>query len=698
MDSCLSAHILSKSCNFTHRLILFMKKLLSLFGLVAVSFGLFPNLSLAYSGVESANTDAEDVRYCNYTSMLYFCSDQTADAADDSADDVYLPETENDAIYFGFSETFDGVSIDVSTSADGYDPLSPVDTNGGSYDWEYWNGTDWVELEAGFLSIVTYDLSNGSDDAMKHTWVKPSDWAMTTVSGSSSLYFARMRATADYSDTAMAAEVGLIVYNLKVVMRDEFGDPISDMEEADFEITGGSGVDDTVYAFEEIENGTYGFALDAPTSSGSEYTISTFPSGFVARDPARSGIDLDFDEYEYESEDNAYSHVIEAVNEAGAEVTILSAIAGLSDVECVIDGAEAYCAVDMGDDGSGAMVDVYSDGYIPASQAITNRVSGSGQEREAVTVEYAYIATVQDMAGNAITDAVVMAGEDFDTTCYYLGSGEYGCAIPTADTDSVVQISADGYETLESTFSSDRTDHTDAQVTSTFKLDEGESEPETELDSDGDGISDEAEEATGTDPLDPEDYLADAEDYDVDCDDPFTDTAGNFAENAICILYDEGVVQGRSSTLFEPSDSITRAEFLKIALLNAGLTITPDSSVEYSDVDPSDWFYSYVTYATAEGFVEGYEDGDFRPNAEINRAEAMVMMMRIAEVTVYDVTEDDLTFRDVEADDWYAWAVVTASENGISEGYSDGTFRPNNSITRAEVAVIARRVWHVYFE
>lgn len=514
---------------------------------------------------------------------------------------------------------------------------------------------------------LTYDLANGSDDAMKETWVKPSDWAMTTVSGSSSLYFARMRATADYSGSAMAAEVGIIVYNLKVVMRDEFGDPISGMEEADFEITGGSGVDDTVYAFEEIENGTYGFALDAPSSSGSEYTISTFPSGFVARDPARSGIDLDFGEYEYESEDNAYSHVIEAVNEAGAEVAILSANAGLSDVDCVIDGVEAYCAVDMGDDGSGAMVEVYSDGYIPASQAITNRVSGSGQEREAVTVEYAYIATVQDLAGNTITDAAV-------------------------------QISADGYEILESTFSSDRTDYTDAQVTSTFKLEEGTSEPETELDSDGDGISDEAEEATGTDPLDSEDYLADAEDYDVDCDDPFTDTAGNFAENAICILYDEGVVQGRSSTLFEPSDSITRAEFLKIALLNAGLTITADSSVEYSDVDPSDWFYSYVTYATTEGFVEGYEDGEFRPNAEINRAEAMVMMMRIAEVAAYDVTEGDLSFNDVNEEDWYAWAVLTASENGISEGYFDGTFRPNKSITRAEVAVIARRVWYVYFE
>lgn len=123
-----------------------MKKLLSLISLIVISSGLSPNFALAYTGVESANTSAENVTYCNYHSMLYFCSDQTADATDDSADDVYLPETENDAIYFGFSETFDGVSIDVSTDVDGYNTLAILDTDRGRYDWEYWNGTDWEEL------------------------------------------------------------------------------------------------------------------------------------------------------------------------------------------------------------------------------------------------------------------------------------------------------------------------------------------------------------------------------------------------------------------------------------------------------------------------------------------------------------------------------------------------------------------------
>ena len=74
------------------------------------------------------------------------------------------------------------------------------------------------------------------------------------------------------------------------------------------------------------------------------------------------------------------------------------------------------------------------------------------------------------------------------------------------------------------------------------------------------------------------------------------------------------------------------------------------------------------------------------------------MMMRIAGVDDYDVDDSDIDFSDVESSDWYAWAIVEADENGISEGYSDGTFKPGNDITRAEVAVIARRTWYVYFE
>lgn len=722
-----------------------MKKLISLLGLPILLSTLLPSLALGYSGVNLANTEADEVHFCNYNSStgFYVCSSETTDASDTGTNDVALPTDTNDNITFGFSEMFDGVALDITTDADGFD-LQYLDTAGGQYDFEYWNGTDWTDVEYTPDSAITltYDFANGDEDVLYKTWVRPDDWVTRSVNGSSSMYYVRLIATDDYSSSALAGQAGLIIFNLEVAVRDEFGDPIPDMVQSDFTLTGAYGSDDTIYHFEEVEEGVYGFAIDAPLATDPEYTLDIRPEGYQGKDPARSGMDLDFTQYELESEDHAFGHRLSAVNEAGETVNIESAIAGDSSVDCVIDAGEAYCAVDTADDNSSSAT-VWADGYAESTGSIEGRGDDTdSQVASTITLEYGFVATVKDQGGNVITDATVMAGEDYSVSCTYLGTGRYGCAIPNSNGDPLVQVSAAGYETLQSAFTGDRDENTDGVVRTTFRLTEGEEETvveeetgeeteegddddddstedgvdsdedglsdedeadrgtdENDSDSDNDGIRDGAEVNDGTDPLDDEDYLANGEDYYIECEDPFTDTAGNFAEQSICILYDEGIVQGRSASTYEPSASITRAEFLKIALLNAGLTITPDSSVTYNDVEESDWYYSYITYATVEGYVEGYDDGGFHPNDEINRAEAMVMMMRIAGVEEGDVTvEDASNFSDVGDDDWFAWAVVEAEENRISEGYEDGTFRPGNSITRAEVAVIARRMWYVYFE
>lgn len=685
-----------------------MKKLISLLGLPVFLAALLPQVVFAYTGVNLANTEPDAVYAYNASApVLSRYTNETTAAQDTVTDDVTINTDLSDSTYFGFSEMFDGVSIDIYTSVSGYETLDLGTGPDGTYVLEYWNGA-WTELDVNAesaLDLADYDIEPDSmNGVFNKIWQRPTDWTTTSVNSSSSMYYVRMRIDEEYSSstTGTATQVGIIAYNLKVEVRDEFGDGIEGMEEGDFEFAATGSADDTVYSFEELENGIYVFAVDAPTTTGSEYELSIFPSGFVARDPARSGIDLDFSETIYELEDTSYSHVLEAENAAGGAVDIAEADAGASSVDCIIDGGEAYCPVDIGDDSSGTEAHLYADGYVSETGSIINRVSGSGQARDSFTMDYGYVATVSDQDGNVITNATVVAGDDLDTSCYYLGSGQYGCAISSLDSDPLVRVTASGYQTLASSFGSERSGYSSAQVSGLFRLDEGTTEePETTedgTDTDGDGISDVAETATGTDPLDEEDFLADAEDYDADCEDPFTDTAGNFAEISICILHDDGIVQGRSATLFEPSASITRAEFLKIALLNAGLTITADSTVSYTDVSSSDWYYSYITYATTEGYVEGYDDGTFLPNDEINRAEAMIMMMRIAGVVEADVEASDIDFDDVAYTDWFAWAVVEADENGISEGYSDGTFQPGSSITRAEVAVIARRVWYVYYE
>lgn len=220
-------------------------------------------------------------------------------------------------------------------------------------------------------------------------------------------------------------------------------------------------------------------------------------------------------------------------------------------------------------------------------------------------------------------------------------------------------------------------------------------DPEDE-DTDGDGVSDYIEYETGTDPLDDEDWLADWEDYGAVCSDPFYDTEGSFAETAICLLYNEGVVQGKSTYYFAPSDEVTRAEFLKIILLSSGESIGSYSDDYYTDVEGDDWFYPYVAHATEMEYVEGYDDGGFYPNKPISRAEAVIIVMRVYGEELYGFSESDIDFSDVNIDDWFAYAVILASENHVVQGYDDDTFRPGNDITRAEVAVIARRADYAF--
>ena len=95
-----------------------------------------------------------------------------------------------------------------------------------------------------------------------------------------------------------------------------------------------------------------------------------------------------------------------------------------------------------------------------------------------------------------------------------------------------------------------------------------------------------------------------------------------------------------------------------------------------------------VTYG-AMGIVAGYEDGSFRPDAPITRAEFAAIAVRFFENDNVDYEED--LFTDIEGSEWFADAVAAAKEHGIIGGYPDGSFQPNKAITRAEACAIVNR-------
>lgn len=140
-----------------------------------------------------------------------------------------------------------------------------------------------------------------------------------------------------------------------------------------------------------------------------------------------------------------------------------------------------------------------------------------------------------------------------------------------------------------------------------------------------------------------------------------------------------------------PQSDITRAEVATIFFR----MLTDDARSEnwsqtnsYTDVAATDWYNNAISTLSSMGIISGYPDGSFRPNDSITRAE----FTKIA-VGFFDEAGSYVagTYPDVPADAWYADFIDAAVDLGLIEGYPDGTIRPDETITRAETCTIVNR-------
>lgn len=141
-----------------------------------------------------------------------------------------------------------------------------------------------------------------------------------------------------------------------------------------------------------------------------------------------------------------------------------------------------------------------------------------------------------------------------------------------------------------------------------------------------------------------------------------------------------------------PQKAITRAEVATIfyRLLKDEVRDENTTNIsDFNDVSADDWYGTTVATLSKMGILKGYEDGTFRPNAPITRAEFGAIATRFFEET--GATYVPGTFTDVTGDEWYANAIQDAVNLGLIGGYPDGTVRPNNNITRAEACAIVNR-------
>lgn len=167
--------------------------------------------------------------------------------------------------------------------------------------------------------------------------------------------------------------------------------------------------------------------------------------------------------------------------------------------------------------------------------------------------------------------------------------------------------------------------------------------------------------------------------------DSFPDIAGHWAEEYIKTLFSKGIIGGYANGNFGPDDPVTRAQILKMALLAFSHDVTSSDS-GFSDVITDAWYVDYVSYAKSQAIVDGYSDGTFKPDNYVDRAGAIKIILLAGGKDVGTSTTPN--FSDVSSTDWFATYTAYAKENGIIGGYSDGTYKGGQNISRAEVAKI----------
>ena len=142
-----------------------------------------------------------------------------------------------------------------------------------------------------------------------------------------------------------------------------------------------------------------------------------------------------------------------------------------------------------------------------------------------------------------------------------------------------------------------------------------------------------------------------------------------------------------------PQGNITRAEVATIffrLLRDPVRTQYWSQTNGYSDVPGNKWYNNAVSTLSNMGIICGYPDGTFRPDAPITRAELAKIAAGFFSDPRVAATYDG-RFSDVHGAEWYISYLMTALEEGLIEGYPDGSFRPNRPITRAETCTIVNR-------
>lgn len=168
----------------------------------------------------------------------------------------------------------------------------------------------------------------------------------------------------------------------------------------------------------------------------------------------------------------------------------------------------------------------------------------------------------------------------------------------------------------------------------------------------------------------------------------FADCSDHWASSYISSLAKKNVISGYSDGNFYPERKVAREEFIKMIISATGL-YKSTAECEFKDVGQTDWYYRFVASAVSEGIINGVDAENFGTGKSISRQDMAVITTRILNRFGIDIKTSSVAFTDSNAISEYAKdAVAILCGSGVLSGFEDGSFRPDAALTRAEAAKI----------
>lgn len=167
------------------------------------------------------------------------------------------------------------------------------------------------------------------------------------------------------------------------------------------------------------------------------------------------------------------------------------------------------------------------------------------------------------------------------------------------------------------------------------------------------------------------------------------DRAGHWAERQLDAWTQKGWLEGYSDGTVRPDNPISRAEFL--AFMDRAFGFREEANIHFQDVSANDWYHDIIARTVKAAIVEGYEDGTIRPDRQVSRQEAAVMLARVLQLSSSAAATSN-SFADASLiASWSIDKIAALTVKNIVTGYPDSTFRPDSPITRAEAVVMIER-------